>query len=139
MKIIYQNDSGGVSVIIPAPTCRLSLEQISEKCVPAGKEYRIIEDHALPKDRVFRDAWEYDEKEGITISFSKAQELTREKLRRERIPLLQQQDCLFLMALEKGEDPKEIIAEKQRLRDITAKVDLCSTLEELKQIKLSKG
>ena len=139
MRIIYPNDNGGVSVVIPAPNCKLSLEQISEKCVPVGKGHKIIEDHDLPKDRIFRDAWEYAGKEGITISFSKAQELTREKLRRERIPLLQQQDCLFLMALEKGEDPKEIIAEKQRLRDITAQVDLCSTLEELKQIKLSKG
>ena len=134
MRIIYQNDKGEVSVIIPAPDCRYSMEELSKKCVPEGKNYKIIEDSDLPKDRFFRNAWEYDDEEGITVSFTKAQELTKERLRAERLPLLQEQDYLFLIALEKGEDTKQIVEEKQRLRDITSKVELCKTLEELKTL-----
>lgn len=55
MKIIYQNESGGVSVIIP--TGELSIEEVAKKDVPAGVSYEIVEDDAIPSDRTFRDAW----------------------------------------------------------------------------------
>ena len=41
-RIIYQTDEGGVAVIIPAPECPLSFEEICAKDVPAGVPYRII-------------------------------------------------------------------------------------------------
>ncbi len=58
-RIIYQKDDGGVAIIIPAPDCGLSIEQIAAKDVPAGKPYQIVEASAIPTDRTFRDAWEY--------------------------------------------------------------------------------
>jgi len=70
----------------------------------------------------------------ITINFSKAQEITKNRLRKERIDLLSTQDIAFQRALETGEDTKSIVAEKQRLRDITKQVDVANTLDELKQI-----
>ena len=59
-RIIYPNDDGGVSVVIPSPNTKYTIEQIALKDVPAGKPYRIIEDTELPTDRTFRDAWEAD-------------------------------------------------------------------------------
>ena len=58
-RIIYPKDDGGVAIIIPAPDCGLSIEQIAAKDVPAGKPYQIVEASAIPTDRTFRDAWEY--------------------------------------------------------------------------------
>lgn len=58
-RIIYQKDDGGVAIIIPAPDCGLSIEQIAAKDVPAGKPYQIVEASAIQTDRTFRDAWEY--------------------------------------------------------------------------------
>ena len=58
-RIIYQKDDGGVAIIIPAPDCGLSIEQIAAKDVPAGKPYRIVDASTIPTDRTFRDAWEY--------------------------------------------------------------------------------
>lgn len=58
-RIIYPTDNGGVVVIIPAPECGLTIEEIAAKDVPAGKPYRIINASDLPQDRTFRDAWEY--------------------------------------------------------------------------------
>jgi len=57
-RIIYPNDSGGVSIIIPAD-CGLTIEQIADKNVPAGKPYKIVDVSEIPSDRRFRDAWEY--------------------------------------------------------------------------------
>ena len=70
----------------------------------------------------------------ITINFTKATEITKERLRQERKPLLEAQDVLFQRALESGADTSAIVAEKQRLRDIT-KIT-ASTLDELKEIKI---
>ena len=71
----------------------------------------------------------------ITINIDKAKEITKERLRTEREPLLVAQDVAFQRALENGVDTTAIVAEKQRLRDITKTVDTLTTLEELKEIK----
>jgi hypothetical protein len=68
----------------------------------------------------------------ITINFTKAVVITQNRLRAERKPLLEAQDVLFQRALESGIDTKAIIAEKQRLRDIT-KISV-TTLDELKEL-----
>ena len=57
--IIYPNDSGGVSIVMPAPECGLTIQEIADKDVPAGKSYRIISVSELPSDYTFRNAWEY--------------------------------------------------------------------------------
>jgi hypothetical protein len=59
-RIIYPNDDGGVSVIVPAPECGLTIEEIAAKDVPAGKPYKIVEAADIPTDRTFRAAWTAD-------------------------------------------------------------------------------
>ena len=72
----------------------------------------------------------------ITINFDKAKAITKNRLRAERKPLLEAQDVAFQRALETNADTAEIVAEKQRLRDVTKLVDDATTLEELKQISI---
>ena len=57
-RIIFPNDEGGVSVIIPAE-CGLTIEEIAAKDVPAGKPFEIVDAADIPEDRTFRNAWEY--------------------------------------------------------------------------------
>lgn len=68
----------------------------------------------------------------ITIDIEKAKEIVKEKLRLDRKPLLEAQDVLFQRALETGADTTDIVAEKQRLRDITKDVDAMTTEAQLK-------
>ena len=68
----------------------------------------------------------------ITIDITKAKEITKEKLRADRKSLLEAQDILFQRALETGADTTDIVAEKQRLRDITKDVDAMTTEAQLK-------
>jgi hypothetical protein len=56
-RIIYPTDDGGVAVIIPAPECGLTIEEIATKDVPQGKEYHIVDVSDIPEDRTFRNAW----------------------------------------------------------------------------------
>jgi len=62
-RIIYPNDDGGVSILIPALEAleTMTIEEIAAKDVPAGKPYKIVEDTEIPSDRTFRNAWEYSE------------------------------------------------------------------------------
>ncbi len=75
----------------------------------------------------------------IVINVNKAKEIKKEQLRAERIPLLQAQDVAFQRALEEGADTTEIVAEKQRLRDITKLCDTAESIEELKAITVEKS
>ena len=58
-RIIYPTDDGGVAVIVPAPNCGLTIEEIAAKDVPSGKVYQIVDVANVPSDRTFRNAWEY--------------------------------------------------------------------------------
>ena len=68
----------------------------------------------------------------MQVNFSKAQDITKDRLRLDRKPLLEEQDVLFMRAQEAGSDTSAIVTEKQRLRDITEQVDSMSTLDQLK-------
>ena len=71
----------------------------------------------------------------ITINFDKAKEITKNKLRVEREPLLTAVDIQFQRALETDADTSDIVDEKNRLRNITSLVDECSSLDELKELR----
>jgi hypothetical protein len=57
-RIIYQTEDGGVAIIVPSAECGLTIEQIAQKDVPAGKAYKIVDVADIPTDRTFRNAWE---------------------------------------------------------------------------------
>lgn len=60
-RIIYPTDDGGVAIIVPAPGTGLTIEQIAQKDVPAGKPYQIVDAAGVPDDRTYRNAWTYEE------------------------------------------------------------------------------
>ena len=74
----------------------------------------------------------------ITISIPKAKDITKDRLRADRKPLLEAQDILFMQAQESGADTTDIVAEKNRLRNITDQIDDCTTLDELEAISIEK-
>lgn len=73
----------------------------------------------------------------IIIDINKAKDITKDRLRIERKPLLEAQDVAFQRALESGADTSIIVAEKQRLRDITKLIDNINTIDELKTFDIN--
>lgn len=131
MKIIYSTKTG---IAIIHPTGELSIEEVAAKDVPAGVSFRIVDESEIPTDRTFRNAWE--DNGGIKVNMPKAKDITKDRLRADRKPLLKAQDLAFQRALETGASTAAIVSEKQRLRDITKQVDALASLEELKALGL---
>ena len=128
--IIFKNDNGGVAVCIP--TGELSIDAVLGKDVPTGRDARIVDSADLPEDdNDFFDAWEMDTKT-VSVNLDKAREITKRRLRAERAPLLAAQDVLWQRAQETGADTTAIVAEKNRLRDITKFADLCDSTAQLR-------
>ena len=129
--IIHENDNGGVSVTVP--TGELSIEAVKTKDTPSGSI--IVDSDTLPNsDNDFFDAWQLSGST-VSVNISKAKEITKKRLRAEREPLLAAQDVLFQRALETSADTTAIVAEKQRLRDITTQVDSATTTAQLRAMK----
>ena len=131
MKILLKNPDGSVGIMHPILDCGLTIEQIIAKDVPKGVPYEIVDDSAIPADRTFRSAWKHD----LTVDIPKAQEITKNRLRAERKPLLESLDVEVMKNITNVAALQEIEVEKQRLRDITLQVNNLITVEELKGVK----
>ena len=131
--IIFTNDNGGVSVCVP--TGELDIQAVKAKDTPSTSI--IVQDSELPQaDNDFFDAWELSNGT-VSVNLTKAKALTKARLRREREPLLVAQDVLFQRAQESNTDTTAIVAEKNRLRNITNGADTCTTTAELRALKVS--
>jgi len=128
--IIFSNEAGGVSTCIP--TGEISIEAVLAKDCPKGA--MIVDSATLPQGvgAEFYDAWELVDGK-VEVSLAKAKEITKKRLRSEREPLLAAQDVAFQRAQEANADTTAIVAEKQRLRDITN--FSATTLDELRSLK----
>ena len=126
--IIHTDENGNVSITIP--TGEISIEEVLAKDCP---DHAIIVNRAdLPNEHNdFFNAWELADGK-VSVNLTKATDITKNRLRVERKPLLEAQDVLYMRATEQGLDTKAIVAEKQRLRDIT-KIT-ATTLDELKEL-----
>ena len=129
--IVFTNEDG--NLLIFRPTGEVDIEIVKSKDTPSHSI--IVDESALPQeDSDFFNALQMIDGV-ISINLTKAKELTKERLRMERDPLLSAQDVLFQRALETGAETTAIVAEKQRLRNITNLVDQCTTTDELRALK----
>ena len=102
MKIIYKNESGGVSIIHPTDEALsfMTIDEIAKKDVPTGVKYKIVEDSEVPTDRTFRDAWEVDINiltgggrwRMINVNLDKAKDIANAFLRNQRAELFKPLD-----------------------------------------------
>ena len=130
--IIFSNANGGVSVCVP--TGELDIQAVKAKDTPSTSI--IVQDSELPQaDNDFFNAWELADGV-VTINLDKAKEITKARLRAQREPLLAAQDVLYMRAMEAQADVSAIVAEKQRLRDVTGLVDACTTTAELRALEV---
>jgi hypothetical protein len=58
-RVIYPNDEGGVSILVPSSECP-SLERLIQD-VPEGKPHQVIDITEVPDERTYRGAWIYEE------------------------------------------------------------------------------
>lgn len=66
-RIIYQNPNNTVSFLIPVLDSGLTIQQIAEKDVPAGRPWRIVSATELPQ-LSSRNRWEWTESGPLNIA-----------------------------------------------------------------------
>lgn len=131
-KVIIYKNPNDTNVVVCIPTGEIPIEEVQKKDTPPGSI--IVDYDELPKEEEFFNAWELNN--GVVgVNLDKAKEIMRTELRIKRKPLLEEQDVLYMRATEAGQDTTAIVAEKQRLRDLTGLVDVATTLDELRNLK----
>lgn len=128
-RIIYQNESGGVSVIVPTESVELAL-----KDVPAGVPYEIVSADDIPSDRYFRNAWIADGA-AVAVDLSKAKDIGHDIRRHQRAEEFQPFDNIIAKQIP-GADASEAEASRAQIRFkyglIQDVIDAASDPEEIK-------
>lgn len=132
MKIIYTNNEGGLSVI--HPTGELSIEEVAAKDVPPGVAYEMVEDSAIPSDRTFRGAWVMGDC-CVEHDLDKCKVIAHDKRRAARAEEFAPLDEVIAKQIP-GNDPAEVEAERQAIRDkyaaVQDQIDAAATPDEIK-------
>ena len=133
-KNIVYTQNNILVVMSLSDKCGLTVEEIQAKDVPDGVTSYIVDHSSLPTDTDFQNAWVY--KDGkVEVDLTKAKEVHREYIRRERKEKLAALDIEFQRALETG-DTSAVVAKKQVLRDATADsaIESATSLAELRAL-----
>lgn len=127
-RIIYST-ADGVAVIIPAPDCGLTIEQIAAKDVPEGVAYEIVTTADLPSDRTFRGAWVKNGR-AIEHDMAKAREIAHEKRRAARAAEFAPLDveATIPARAQQAEEARQVIRDKYAAiqTDIDAAADVAT-------------
>jgi hypothetical protein len=131
-RIIYQNESGGVSVI--HPTGELSIEEVAAKDVPEGVAYEIVEDDAIPSDRYFRNAWVMGDC-CIEHDLDKCKALGHDIRRQQRAEEFKPYDEVIMKQIP-GADATAAEEARQQIRDkyaqVQEQIDAAATPDDIK-------
>ena len=131
-RIIYQNESGGVAVIIP--TGELSIEEVAAKDVPEGVAYEIVEDDAIPSDRTFRNAWVANGA-AVDVDLDQAKSIGHDKRRAARAEEFKPHDEVIMKQIP-GADATAAEAARAAIRtkyeQVQTAIDAATTPEDIK-------
>ena len=130
-RIIFQNESGGVSVIVPTGSVELAL-----KDVPENTPYFIASTDDIPSDRFFRDAWVADGA-AVAVDLGKAKDIGHDIRRTMRAEEFQPFDEIIAKQIP-GLDASEAEASRAQIRDKYAEIQLAiDTAADPDSIKLA--
>jgi hypothetical protein len=139
MIILYEQENGNIAMVHPSAS--YTLENLLRE-VPEGARHRVSADNLLPNDKDLSEFFD-----ALRVNFDKeldyfyfdikiAREITKNRLRRERVEKFQENDILLRDAVIDNDNEKlsRGIFERDRLRDITQLPDNVSSLEELRNL-----
>lgn len=132
-RIIYTAADGSLAVIVPAPECGLTIEQIAAKDVPAGAAYEIVDVAAIPSDRTFRNAWERAGA-AVSVSLPKAKGIAHDKRRAKRAAEFAPLDVEATIPAKASAAEAARQAIRDKYAAIQANIDACASVDALKAV-----
>lgn len=132
-RIIYEREDGGISVVVPATNCGLTVAQIAAKDVPSGIDFDIVDSSSIPKDRTFRNAWI---KSGSTIKtdIPKAKEVAHKQRRAMRAKEFGPLDVKATIPLEAEQAEADRQAVREKFAVMQTSIDDAKTESALRSI-----
>jgi len=128
-RIIYQNETGGVSIIIPTESVELAL-----KDVPEGVPYEIVDEADIPSDRTFRNAWVMGDC-CVEHDLDKCKEIGHDRRRQQRAEEFAPYDEVIMKQIP-GADATAAEEARQQIRDkyalIQGVIEGASTPDDIK-------
>jgi len=128
-RIIYQSESGGVAVIVPAGSVELAL-----KDVPPGVPYEIVDAADIPSDRTFRNAWVIGDG-CVEHDLDQCRAIGHDKRRAARTEAFAPFDEIIAKQIP-GADAAEAEAARQQIRnkyaDVQVAIDAAADPDEIK-------
>ena len=132
-RIIFQNETGGVSVIVPTDSVELAL-----KDVPEGVPYEIVSADDIPSDRFFRNAWIADGA-AVAVDLGKAKDIGHDIRRIKRAEEFAPHDEVIAKQIP-GVDVAEAEEARQAIRDKYSNIqDAIDTAKTPDKIKAALG
>ena len=132
-RIIFQNETGGVSVIVPTGSVELAL-----KDVPEGVPYEIVSADDIPSDRFFRNAWIADGA-AVAVDLGKAKDIGHDIRRIKRAEEFAPHDEVIAKQIP-GVDVAEAEEARQAIRDKYSNIqDAIDTAKTPDKIKAALG
>lgn len=142
MPYAITREDGGVSIMRLKPGATLEDEIARAELPSPAVSWRFVEQAEVPARDEYRNAWA-DTGKAIAHDMTKARELHRDKLRRERAPLLASLDIEYQRADEADDRAaKRSIAEaKQALRDAPSdpRIEAAQTIDDLRAVALPEA
>jgi len=117
-RIIYQNESGGVAVIVPTGSVELAL-----KDVPENTPYSIVDAADIPSDRTFRNAWVIGMDGCVEHDLDQCKAIGHDKRRAARTKAFAPFDEIIAKQIP-GADAAEAEAARQQIRNKYAEVQV---------------
>lgn len=92
-RIVFQNTDKTIGIIIPSPEAlsKYTIEQIANKDVAYGLQWKIVATSDVPSDRTFRNAWELAEDTVFDGVGSESNEFPKEEII-EELPIQQEEE-----------------------------------------------
>lgn len=137
-RIIYTNEEGGVSVVVPAPNTGLSIQAIAEKDCPAGSDYEIVDVSEVPSDRTFRGAWRKGASK-VDTDFPAAKEIAHDCRRCERTKEYVEADGdnMYVTVNAVGQAKRDAI--KVKYDQVQLDLDAAPDIASLKNVMVTEG
>ena len=128
-RLVYQDQSGNLAVVVPAPdfldSTNGTMDKLVNDSIPIGTQYHVVSSDLIPSDRYFRGAWTIDDGTKINVDLIKARKIHLDNLRIIRNEKLNALDIIFMQALEKKDGSELVISQKkQKLRDMPQSINL---------------
>lgn len=139
-RIIYTRPDGGVSVVVPSPNFKGTMDELQAKLesrgdLVAADTPEVVDEVEVPSDRTFRDAWKRGEQgKKLGVDMVKAKDVSHNRRRAKREEVFKPLDAQASIPtkFEEAESKRKVVRAKDA--QVQTDIDNATDVEQLKAV-----